>query len=178
MKDLLEYVVGLAKAPRDATIYAVIGAPAEASVEGKATIIEAAAWCTDSVIVCSEPFSVAYGLDFLDDTLVIDIGAGTTDLCRLHGTMPEPDDQRTHEVAGDSIDETLATLIKETYPDAQFSINMIRSFKEKFRRSARPWIPPRSPCRSKVSRKNSTSPNWSTRPATPWCHQRLPACKT
>jgi rod shape-determining protein MreB len=132
VKDLLEYVVGLSKAPRDATIYAVIGAPAEASVEGKATIIEAAGSCTDSVIVCSEPFSVAYGLDFLDDTLVIDIGAGTIDLCRLHGTMPELDDQRTHEVAGDSIDESLATLIKETYPDAQFSINMIRSFKEKF----------------------------------------------
>ncbi|MFW5845707.1 MAG: rod shape-determining protein, partial [Planctomycetota bacterium] len=53
------------------------------------------------------------------------------DLCRLHGTMPQPEDQRTHEVAGDSIDETLANLIKEAYPEAQFSINMVRSFKEK-----------------------------------------------
>ena len=46
--------------------------------------------------------------------------------------MPQPDDQRTHEVAGDSIDESLAKLIKETHPEAQFSINMVRSFKEKF----------------------------------------------
>ncbi len=131
VRDLLEYVVALAKAPKGSTIYAVIGAPAEASVEGKANIIEAASSCIDSSIVCSEPFSVAYGLDFLDDTLVIDIGAGTTDLCRVHGTMPEPDDQRTHEVAGDSIDSTLAKLIKDAHPEAQFSINMVRAFKEK-----------------------------------------------
>lgn len=131
IRDLLEYVVSMAKIPKGSTIYAVIGAPAEASIEGKATILEAAANCIDSVIVSSEPFCVAYGLDFLDGTLVIDIGAGTTDLCRLHGTMPNADDQRTHEIAGDSIDETLARLIKEKYPEAQFSINMIRSIKER-----------------------------------------------
>ena len=131
IKDLLEYVVSLAKSPKGSTIYAVIGAPAEASVEGKATILEAAANCIDSVIVTSEPFSVAYGLDFLDDTLVIDIGAGTTDLCRVHGKMPEPEDQRTHTVAGDALDQTLANLIKEKYPEAQFSINMVRAIKER-----------------------------------------------
>jgi rod shape-determining protein MreB and related proteins len=132
IKDLLEYVIALAKAPKDATIYAVVGAPAEASVEGKALIIEAAADSVDSVIVTSEPFCVAYGLDFLDGTLVIDIGAGTTDLCRLHGTMPQPEDQRTHEIAGDAIDTLLANQIKEKFPQAQFSINMVRTFKEKF----------------------------------------------
>ena len=41
-------VVSLAKAPKGATIYSVIGAPAEASVEGKATILEAAGNCIDS----------------------------------------------------------------------------------------------------------------------------------
>lgn len=132
LKDLVQYIVSLAKAPAGSTIFAVIGAPAEASVEGRATLLEAAATCIDSVIICSEPFSVAYGLDFLDDTLVIDIGAGTTDLCRVHGTMPGPDDQRTHEIAGDSIDQTLARLIKKKFPEAQFSIHMISGFKEKY----------------------------------------------
>jgi rod shape-determining protein MreB len=131
VKDLLEHVVGLGKAAKGSTIYAVIGAPAEASVEGKATILEAAANCIDSVIVTSEPFAVAYGLDFLDDTLVIDIGAGTTDLCRVHGKMPDPEDQRTHTIAGDAIDQQLANLIKEKFPEAQFSINMIREIKER-----------------------------------------------
>jgi rod shape-determining protein MreB len=132
LKDLIEHTVGLAKAPAGSTIFAVIGAPAEASVEGKSTLLEAASGCIDSVIICSEPFAVAYGLDFLDDTLVIDVGAGTTDLCRVHGTMPGPEDQRTHEVAGDAVDQTLASLIKKKFPEAQFSINMVRSFKEKF----------------------------------------------
>ena len=132
IKDLLEYVVGIAKIPKGATVYGMIGAPAEASVEGKATILEAAKDCIDSVIICSEPYAVAYGLDYIDNTLVIDIGAGTTDLCRLHGTMPKPEDQLTHEIAGDAIDQELARLVKEKYPEAQFSINMIRGFKEKF----------------------------------------------
>jgi rod shape-determining protein MreB and related proteins len=132
LKDLIEYAIGLAKVPAGSTIFAVIGAPAEASVQGKTTLLEAASGCLDSLIICSEPFAVAYGLDFLDDTLVIDIGAGTTDLCRVHGTLPAPEDQRTHEIAGDAIDQTLAKLIKEKYPESQFSINMVRSFKEKY----------------------------------------------
>lgn len=132
LKDLIEHVVSLAKVPAGSTIFAVIGAPAEASTAGKATLLESASGCIDSVIICSEPFSVAYGLDFLDDTLVIDIGAGTTDLCRVHGTMPTAADQRTHEVAGDVLDQTLARLIKKHHPEAQFSIHMVRQFKEKF----------------------------------------------
>jgi len=131
MKDLLKHVVHMARIPHGATIYGMIGAPAEASIEGKAAILAAVDDCIDSVIICSEPYAVAYGLDFIDNTLVIDIGAGTTDLCRLHGTMPKSDDQRTHEVAGDAIDQELARLIKEKFPAAQFSINMIRAFKEK-----------------------------------------------
>lgn len=132
VKDLLTHVIGMAQIPAGSTIYAVIGAPAEASVKGKAAIVEAAASLVDSVIVCSEPFAVAYGLDFLNDTLVIDIGAGTADLCRVHGTMPRPDDQRTHEVGGDSIDQMLCDLIKETYPEAQFSVQMVCEIKERY----------------------------------------------
>lgn len=56
VRDLLEHSVEIAKVPKGSTIYAVIGAPAEASVEGKASILEAASNCIDSVIVCSEPF--------------------------------------------------------------------------------------------------------------------------
>lgn len=132
LRDLVEYAVGLAQVPVGSTIYAVIGAPAEASVAGKSAILEASANCTDSVIICSEPFAVAYGLDFLHDTLVIDLGAGTTDLCRVHGTMPTPEDQRTHQFAGDSIDKSLSDFISEKHVGAQFSINMVRSFKEKY----------------------------------------------
>ncbi len=132
LRDLLDHAFSLANIPAGSTIFAVIGAPAEASVEGKAAIIEAANSFVDSAIVCSEPFAVAYGLDFLNDTLVIDIGAGTTDLCRVHGTMPQPEDQRTHEVGGDHIDQTFSELITAAHGEAQHSINMVREIKEKY----------------------------------------------
>jgi rod shape-determining protein MreB len=131
MRDLIHHAIDVARIPHGSTIYGMIGAPAEASIEGKASILEMVKGSMDSAIICSEPYAVAYGLDFIDDTLVIDCGAGTTDLCRLHGTMPKPEDQRTHEIAGDSIDQELAQLIKDRFPQAQFSINMVRDFKEK-----------------------------------------------
>jgi rod shape-determining protein MreB len=130
VRDLLEYVIEQADIPSGSTIYGVIGAPAEASVDSKAHILEAASEFMDSIVVCSEPFAVAYGLDFLADTLVVDIGAGTVDLCRVHGTMPKPEDQRTHHFAGDAIDNKLVELLTKNHPEADFSTNMVREIKE------------------------------------------------
>jgi len=129
--DLLEHAITSAKPRSDELVYAVIGAPAQASIHNKKAIIEAARQCVDSVMLCSEPFAVAYGLDWLEDVLVIDIGAGTTDLCRMHGTMPEESDQITIKYAGDFIDQALFDAIKEQHPQAQFTINMIKEMKEK-----------------------------------------------
>src|SRR5690606_9445956 len=80
-------------------------------------------------------------LDMLDDVLVIDIGAGTTDLCRMHGTMPEDADQITNTFAGDHIDETLAKLVRDQFPEAQFTIHMVRTIKEKYGSVADEMIP-------------------------------------
>jgi rod shape-determining protein MreB len=130
--DLIREIIRRAKPRRDELIYAVIGAPAQASINNKDAIIKAARESVDSVMLCSEPFSVAYGLDMLDDVLVIDIGAGTTDLCRMHGTMPEESDQITVTYAGDYVDTYLSNLIKEHHPEAQFTIQMVKTIKEKF----------------------------------------------
>ncbi len=129
--DLIREIIRLAKPRKDELVYAVIGVPAEAAIHHKDAIIKAARESVDSVMLCSEPFSVAYGLDMLDDVLVIDIGAGTTDLCRMHGTMPEESDQITNTFAGDYVDNRLSELIKKKYPEAQFSIHMIKSLKER-----------------------------------------------
>jgi rod shape-determining protein MreB len=129
--DLLGEIIRRAKPRKDELIYAVIGAPAQAQIHNKEAILNAAREHVDSVMLCSEPFSVAYGLDWLDDVLVIDIGAGTTDLCRMHGTMPEDSDQITNTYAGDYVDNLLADLIKKKHPDVQFSIQMIKALKEK-----------------------------------------------
>ena len=104
----------------------------QASINNKEAIIKAAKESVDSVMLCSEPFAVAYGLDWLEDVLVIDIGAGTVDLCRMHGTMPEDTDQVTLNTAGDFVDEQLSALLKESRPEAQFSIQMIKEIKERY----------------------------------------------
>lgn len=131
-KDLIREIIRRAKPRQDELLYAVIGVPAQASIKNKEAIIGAARETVDSVMLCSEPFSVAYGLDMFEDVLVIDIGAGTTDLCRMHGTMPEDNDQITLRFAGDSIDEDLAKRIKQSQPQAQFTTQMVKAIKEKF----------------------------------------------
>jgi rod shape-determining protein MreB len=131
-QDLIGEAIRLAKPRKDELVYCVIGAPAEASVKNREAIIEAARAHVDSVMLCSEPFSVAYGLDWLEDVLVIDIGAGTTDLCRMHGTMPEEADQVMFDIAGDAVDADLAKRIEQNCPGAQFSMHMVKEIKERF----------------------------------------------
>jgi len=131
-RDLVKEIVRRAKPRKDELVYAVIGVPSEAGFKNKDAILEAARESVDSVMLCSEPFAVAYGQDMLDDVLVIDIGAGTVDLCRMHGTMPEEADQLTLETAGNFIDDRLCELIKEKHPEAQFTPRMAKGFKERF----------------------------------------------
>jgi len=114
-------------------IYAVIGAPAEATKENKQAIIEIARDAgIDAVMVVSEPFAVAYAVDALEDALVIDIGAGTIDLCRMSGTLPSLEDQVTVFKAGNFIDEEIAKRVRAKRPEAQFSIQMIKKAKERY----------------------------------------------
>jgi rod shape-determining protein MreB len=111
-------------------VRAVVGVPAEAMRVNKQSLRKALVGLTDSLMIVSEPFAVAYGLDALLHTLIIDIGAGTTDLCVMQGRYPTEDDQRTLTVAGDHIDEQLMKLLRERHPQASFSIHMVRAWKE------------------------------------------------
>lgn len=130
--DLVKEIVRQARPRKDELVYAVIGVPAQAQINNKDAILQAARESVDSVMLCSEPFSVAYGLDMLEDVLVIDIGAGTVDLCRMHGTMPEESDQITMETAGDFVDAELGTEIGKAFPEAQFTKQMLKDLKERF----------------------------------------------
>ena len=125
----------MARARKDELVYCVIGVPAQASIKNKSTIIDVAREAVDSVMLCSEPFAVAYGLDMLDDVLVIDIGAGTTDLCRMHGTMPEDSDQVTFNIAGDAVEGMLVTLPADFTQNAA-NADIVKAFQAKKRNAA------------------------------------------
>src|SRR3954463_5488839 len=114
-----------------APVRAVVGAPAAALRTNKQYLRNTMKGIVDSLMIVSEPFAVAYGLDALLHTLIIDIGAGTTDFCVMKGRYPTEEDQRTLTVAGDSIDGHLHKLIAERYPQANVTIFMVRDWKEK-----------------------------------------------
>lgn len=131
-RELVKHVVDVCRPPKGTLVFGVIGSPARASILNKQALMEACKGTFESVMIVSEPFAVAYGMNVLEDALIVDIGAGTTDLCRMHGSIPSEDDQVTTSKAGDHIDEEASRLIHQKHPDAQFTINMVRDAKERF----------------------------------------------
>lgn len=125
-------IIGLADPEDYDRVVAVIGAPAEASHVDKTAIFDAAAGSVNACMIISEPFAVAYALDKIEHTLVIDIGAGTTDLCRVYGTVPTPIDQMHVNFAGDFIDAQLIAEIQKKYAGAQITKDMARRWKEEY----------------------------------------------
>jgi rod shape-determining protein MreB len=129
---LVEHAVALTRPPEGAAVYGVIGAPSRASLPNKKVLLDAARTSFDAAMIVSEPFTIAYGMNRLSDTLVIDIGAGTIDLCPIHGTFPSEEDQVTIPIGGDVIDEHFYNRMRSAYPEAQLSLNMAREIKEKY----------------------------------------------
>ncbi len=133
-RELLRHLLSLVTRGngRGQAIRAVVGVPAAALRTNKQYLRTALKGVVDNLLIVSEPFAVAYGLNALLHTMIIDIGAGTTDFCVMKGRYPTDDDQRSLSVAGDFIDAQLEKLIRARYPDASFTIYMVRDWKEKY----------------------------------------------
>lgn len=130
VRALIHHLIDLVEPRGNCRVRAVIGVPAESFRSNKLAIKDAVAEYVSSSMVVSEPFAVAYGLNMLDNTLIIDIGAGTVDFCIMHGSVPDEEDQRTIATAGDWIDQQLLNFMRERYPSADINVNMARRFKE------------------------------------------------
>jgi rod shape-determining protein MreB len=131
-KGLLEHILHSVDGKKDVKKYAIIGVPAQASVLSKKIIIDMAHELFDGVMVASEPFCVAYKLGQMEHSLIVDIGAGTMDLCRVHGTLPDPEDQITSNKAGYYIDQEFVKHMSESYKDVRITLEMARKWKEQY----------------------------------------------
>jgi rod shape-determining protein MreB len=132
VKEIIRHLVDLMKPEPGMKSYAVVGVPADSLKVNRLAIRKAVAESVHSLMVVSEPFAIAYGMNLLNNALIIDIGAGTVDFCIMHGTIPSEEDQKTIFTAGDYIDEQLFNSLIEKYPNSKFNKNMVRLFKEKF----------------------------------------------
>ena len=134
VRELLKHLlrlVGVNGKTEGSNVRAVVGVPAASLRTNKQYLRNAMKGIVDSLLIVTEPFAVAYGLDALLHTMIIDIGAGTTDFCVMKGRYPTDDDQRTLTIAGDSIDTQLLKLIEERHPQANVTVFMVREWKEK-----------------------------------------------
>jgi rod shape-determining protein MreB len=122
---------------------AVIGLPANAERAARENLRQAVSGVFDRVILIPEPFLAALGYrdearlgsaDYVDpvqNSLFVDIGGGTTDVCMVQGYYPMADDQISLAFAGDKVDALLNDAIRKTYPDCALSPLKVREIKEK-----------------------------------------------
>jgi len=116
----------------DDKVFAAIGVPAKASMKNKTDLLKAANGLVDKLLIVSEPFAVAYGLDRFDEVLVVDIGAGTADLICIKGHLPEAEDQVTLTTAGNYLDGKITEAILSRHPNVQLTPQIIKKIKEKY----------------------------------------------
>jgi rod shape-determining protein MreB and related proteins len=125
-----------------AEIRAVIGIPANAGAQARDDIRRCAYGIFDRVLLIPEPFLAALGyrddsrvsqpnyLDPVVNSLFVDIGGGTSDLCLVQGYFPTSEDQISIPFAGDAIDELLHNELDRVYPNNGLSRHKVREIKE------------------------------------------------
>ena len=141
-REFIQRVRAVVDPTGSAEIRAVIGVPANAGDTAREDIRNCAVGVFDRVLLIPEPFLAALGfredsrlgqanyVDPVTNSLFIDIGGGTSDLCLIQGYFPKPEDQISLAFAGDSIDRIIEDELQRTYPNNGLSRATIRQIKE------------------------------------------------
>jgi rod shape-determining protein MreB and related proteins len=141
-RDFLQYIRTLADPSGHAEIRAVVGVPANAGEAAREDIRKCAQGIFDRILLIPEPFLAALGfrddarvnqpgyIDPVINSLFIDIGGGTSDLCLVQGYFPTREDQISIPFAGDGIDELIQEELNRTYPNNGLSKHKVREIKE------------------------------------------------
>lgn len=132
LRDLLHYALQEIGLDKGDIAHCVIGSPACATFDSVNFVVSIGNEMTEQAIVVSEPFAVAYGIGKLADVIVVDIGAGTIDICPLSGTYPDSTTQATIPFGGDDVDHAIYEAVLEQYSGATCDLGEIRELKERY----------------------------------------------
>jgi rod shape-determining protein MreB and related proteins len=116
----------------------VIGVPSRTTVPIKHLLLDIAGKCMDQVMLVTETFAVAYEQKKMLNSIMVDIGAGTTDFCAMKGRIPDTNNQLTINKAGDYVDLILVDAIKDDSPEVSVSAILAKKLKEQFGTVLRP----------------------------------------
>ena len=141
-RDFFQRVRSLIDPSGQAEIRTVVGIPANTGDKAREDIRQCALGIFDRILLVPEPFLSALGfrddarvgqtgyVDPVTNSLFIDIGGGTSDLCRVQGCFPTREDQICIPFAGDAIDEILHNELDRLYPNNGLSRHKVREIKE------------------------------------------------
>jgi rod shape-determining protein MreB len=141
-RDFMKHVRQVVDPAGAAELRAVIGVPANAGAEARDSVRNAVAGIFERLLLVPEPFLAALGVrddsrlgqpnysDPVTNSLFIDIGAGTSDLCLVQGYFPTAADQVSYPFAGNAIDEVIRSALEQLYPESGLSEHKIREIKE------------------------------------------------
>lgn len=141
-RDFLRHIRKLADPSGQAEMRAVIGIPANADENAREIIRQCVHGVFDRVILIPEPFLAALGyrddsrlgqsgyIDPVVNSLFIDVGGGTSDLCLVQGYFPTAEDQVSIPFAGDTVDRLMHEELDRTYPNNGLSRLKVREIKE------------------------------------------------
>ena len=145
-QDFARHLGQLINAPAGTEVRAVVGVPASANRSAHEAIAATFSGVFQKMILIPEPFLAALGYreesrlgdptyqDPVRNSLFVDIGAGTTDVCLVQGYFPTAEDQVSASFAGDDVDNLLHDAIRKQYPDVNLSLVRIREIKEEHSR--------------------------------------------
>jgi rod shape-determining protein MreB len=139
-RDFLRHIRTLVDPGADLRV--AIGVPANTEDADRESIRGCVSGIFDRLLLIPEPFLAALGyrddsrlnqpnyVDPVTNSLFIDIGGGTSDLCLIQGYFPSRDDQVCISFAGDAIDGLIHEDLNRGYPGNGLSRQSVREIKE------------------------------------------------
>ncbi|OHE79258.1 MAG: hypothetical protein A3G75_08440, partial [Verrucomicrobia bacterium RIFCSPLOWO2_12_FULL_64_8] len=141
-REFIGFVRSLIASNGKSEVWAVVGSPAHTDAPDLENLRDALGSNFDRFLIVPEPFLAALGIrdeaklndpkysDPVKNSMIVDIGAGSTDLCNLQGFYPTGNDQVCIHKAGNDIDLKLRQLIERKYPDAKLHNVSVTRVKE------------------------------------------------